>query len=58
MQSMLRASAYGRARGRLDAALATADSQEREHLIMALVLQLVDYALEGADVQTILDGLL
>jgi len=57
MQEILRASAYGRARGRLNDILEEADMDKREALIQRFVLQLIDYALEGADVRTILNGL-
>ena len=56
-QEMMRASAYGRARGRLDAALQNPDPVERDRLITALILQLIDFAIEGADIRTILNGL-
>jgi hypothetical protein len=57
MEEILRASAYGRARGRLNEALEEPDLERREALIQRLVLQLIDFALEGADVRTILNGL-
>jgi hypothetical protein len=57
MDDIMRATAFGRARGLMDAAYACTDAAERDARINALILRLVDFALSGADLRTILDGL-
>lgn len=51
--NMVRASAFGRAKGKLLEAIEAKD----DAAIDALVLKLVDFALAGADARTILTGL-
>lgn len=58
MAEVMRASAFGRAKGTLVEALQCADPLERESRVDRLLMRLVDYALDGADVHTILRGLL
>lgn len=58
MAEVQRAAAFGRAKGKLIEALQCADSLEREQRVDRLLMRLVDYALDGADMHTILRGLL
>jgi hypothetical protein len=55
--ALYRAAAFGRAKGKFLDALVCSNLVESDDRISALILQLVDWAIEGADIRTILNGL-